>query len=743
MSKVIDTRLPLNTAQERREERIVRVERLEYGKYCQSHNGPIIEGKEHGHLGFSPQFPKELLPFCLPTHELFGVIGKQDEKISKSVPHGTVLRPLSIGGATRSVMCRVKQLPENPCESLRRVYTAARYITGLHGTLSPSTLFEAMELSPIQGLTQEQAGLLEHFDIAEAPFPTEQNAFIHNEKAEQFFPEAFVFLFSGIPIWIDGWIDEEEFFAWVSLVWWSFPKEMRPLLGAGWGIGPTLAANLAISSTSFPGETLACFSMQEGRWKMPLKQADGKTSFSSMELAPGRIYYDELYKRGSFPVWPFYRDDHGAEYFISSQAPLQQEGLVSFGGQELRRIFRRLGLDVLDKRRLTQLSDYLTTGQFSDDRFGLRSLAQLTYQENRLVAFEMLLKIGIKEDDDGCQLDPNARAQRRRADDFIWSDLETDAIAGYMEWLSCFTGPESTRARLLLALARQKQKEIFEAMLTASMNQMDEYLPDAVVGTLEGVLKSSLGAGKYGLSLHKAFLSQNSKVYLAWLEKEHLNLALLFLEIDSQQAPKILMQMFRYAQRFQYRTAIEALSRWSMQQKPTKQDLATLGYQIPKEKRRFDQLFLRAWDGQNEQPRELRDKRERLCDWVEVLDHEVCKQRVLLGLARGVLEINDDMLCELGEEIQKDTIPQVLEPSLAIIIRKYPYHFIQCDPTWIQSRIFRYWSEKQQERFNALRGRRNRPNILQGRLQMRLGKYMLVLILVFFALFLWILFWLG
>src|SRR5437763_14206480 len=68
------------------------IERLEYGKYCQTHDGSILPGEEHGYLGKSSGFPYWLRKYCDPAQ--LGVRASVNEPLWRQAPHSTLLRPV-------------------------------------------------------------------------------------------------------------------------------------------------------------------------------------------------------------------------------------------------------------------------------------------------------------------------------------------------------------------------------------------------------------------------------------------------------------------------------------------------------------------------------------------------------------------------------------------------------------------------------------------------------------------------
>src|SRR5205085_844841 len=75
----------------------IRLERLEYGKFCETTAGRIENKAEHRLLGWSADFPQELIGLCSPSNIGIGADAFCFEDISPAAPrHGTVLRPVVV-----------------------------------------------------------------------------------------------------------------------------------------------------------------------------------------------------------------------------------------------------------------------------------------------------------------------------------------------------------------------------------------------------------------------------------------------------------------------------------------------------------------------------------------------------------------------------------------------------------------------------------------------------------------------
>src|SRR2546423_4907671 len=168
MQTSVDFLVPAEPEQDQQ----IEIEALEWGKYCETPDGSIIDRAEHGLLGATAQFPELLRPLCQP--EDLGISGGQLEeeaqRLFERVSWGTALRPVSVEGKVLPVLYRVGVRSEGGTVfARRRKYSLARYLVDLGRTASPLTLFKAM--APLTGLTKKMAAALAPIRVS-APSPS-------------------------------------------------------------------------------------------------------------------------------------------------------------------------------------------------------------------------------------------------------------------------------------------------------------------------------------------------------------------------------------------------------------------------------------------------------------------------------------------------------------------------------------------------------------------------------------------
>src|ERR1044071_3912207 len=81
------------------------VERLEFGKFCVSPEGPIESNQDnipigYSQLGWSRSFPGDLIASCHPTN--LGIAKEGTDVLPQESRPGTVLRPVHNAGTVRA-----------------------------------------------------------------------------------------------------------------------------------------------------------------------------------------------------------------------------------------------------------------------------------------------------------------------------------------------------------------------------------------------------------------------------------------------------------------------------------------------------------------------------------------------------------------------------------------------------------------------------------------------------------------
>jgi hypothetical protein len=214
------------------------LERIEYGKYCVTRDGPIEKGVDHERLLMTSGFPAELASKCSPRY--LGLADSDAELDREEIltlverPYGTVIRPVQLSGKLHVIAYRAGIRAEIPPKG--RVYTAARYLLDASATASPFSLYTA--LGKFEGVVRNDLQNLQplvalHLPLADSPMK------------DIFLPTALKFIMSGHSVQVGS--TEDEFFKLADILWHHLPEQIRPLFSAGWNVGRSTIARLCMS----------------------------------------------------------------------------------------------------------------------------------------------------------------------------------------------------------------------------------------------------------------------------------------------------------------------------------------------------------------------------------------------------------------------------------------------------------------------------------------------------------------
>ncbi len=470
----------------------VQIEILEWGKYCSTENGPVLDQVEHGLLGTTSGFPQSLLAMCQPEDLGIskGQMEEEAQRLFEKVQWGTALRPVVIEGKVWSVLYRIGVRSEGGTVlGRRRKYSLARYLVDLSGAASPLTLFKAM--APLKGLTKEMASSLIPVRAANHA-PAEEEV-----AADPFLRQALTCIISGIPLRIKA--GETEFFRLIDLVWQTLPAKIRPLLSAGWNVSSSSAAELAIFSGVASSERCAQYSA--GAW-------------SPLQASVKSIAAGQLYASLSFPS-PGGQDQALAEkYLYSSELPTGRSlpalsSVPAFHDPGVLSRFEYAGLSILEDTAVGRLRDWLETGSPALSN-QLMTLIGRIYARSELTD---LIKCGLA----------NVR-QRQRADQLAWAFLSGRNLL-YAEG----DRPHAAgayRGALLQAVSRQDAGLALDTLLSAALADEADGLPPEVITRVEGLLTSTFDQVKthFGLLQNLHFVN----FYGFWAKNNAVDLAFAF-----------------------------------------------------------------------------------------------------------------------------------------------------------------------------------------------------------------------
>jgi hypothetical protein len=649
---------------------LVSCERLEWGKACQTHDGPIVRLSEHRVLGRSPGFPRELEELCHPDR--IGPVTGEEDFDPAAYPHGTVLRPVVHGDGIRPLLVRVRRRPEDGDGGTARLYYLARYLAAPSPGHDPMVLFTAMESLPLAGLTAGEAAALEPLlTVTEAPALGDGRPFLE---------KAVAYALSGVPMAITEPLPELTFFAWAAALWWLLPAPLRPLVSCGWGVAWQLTGELLLAHAGEAAPNAAVFSPGEGTWRDPAWSVLGRgdeeqrSPFDPRRLIPGRLCAHEVFgdPGGAPPLaWPA-----GASPALPALAPAAAvlPPLPDLRDPATVRTLRRPGLDRFDAHRLGEAELWIDSGETSAADPLTAFTAGLAFAgARRRAALAALAALA------------GGNGRRERAETLLWRLLSAEgteeARAGIRAAIAGATGPGAARARLLAALAPVVEPTVGGAPVSGSVEPADEelltvlerlqeagaqaagtVLPAAARELLVAALDRSLERLDPRLADSHARLLRLPQLpvdYERWLPgKSH---ALLF-ACGRSQPPDLGPALLRLGALAGSPT-VDALGRWLLGQLPGDRDGEALAAAPAADRERLSRLLTERWERPGSRPAEVR---ERVLAWCRV--HPPGESGdPLLRLARGG-ETTAAAAAEVAAEVERGAVPASLLDAIAVVV---------------------------------------------------------------------------
>lgn len=647
---------------------LARLERLEFGKFCVSPDGPVEKNRDnipigYSQLGWSAGFPEEIISFCDPKST--GISEGESEPLPTDSLHGTVLRPVIRGQEQklRRVFYRVRMRAEEGEDRAGRRYTMARYLVTEADDIDPLTLLAAMNSVPLQGMTRAEASDILTLDVSPAELKP-------SGLVEAFLREAVIYVLSGIPLSITENISETDFFSCVAAVWFALPSALRPYLSAGWNVGSSFSGKLAVTHTAHRAGDAALFSPSDLSWSPPdyvtmwdKNDQPVRNSFFQPRLEPGR-----LYKR-----YIFGGDD--VEYSVNFSPPpekvlnliglfpsLNLQGQPDWHNLLVIRAFRYPGLKAKDQFAVQLLEQWLKNGKGEDNPPLCLDIRQFTYQSTRLNGLNLIIKALAK---------PFTR--RRRGDLALWRSLSGGYPDSFDNLMNGATGDGADRARLIAALARHDVRATLDTLTNAAQRGEAEDLPVEAVSSLETCLDESIRhANREALYIHAHLLESPPACYRQWLRLSSRELHLMgalaampeyFYEEDYDRIVKINPSL-----------EVRALNELRKGHEPSL-SLQNFVRQLSGEPRNvFLSLFNQEWQRHDE---DVAGRRERLLRWVEAVAPQ-SNSHPLLRLKSGE-PLSEEEMDRLADEVEQGTaagereyIPPSLLPQVSALVLQQP-----------------------------------------------------------------------
>lgn len=619
------------------------VERLEFGKFCVSSDGPIESNRDnipigYSQLGWSPGFPGELISGCHPTN--LGIAKEGTDVLPLENVYGTVLRPVvPAGKGVRSLFYRVRSRAEDGEGQAGRRYTLARYLAVPEGDANPFSMLAAMNSVPLGGVTRDAASRISSIHSEE-----EQPKLGH--VAEAFLREALIYILSGVALSITEEISETKFFALIGAVHDRLPPVLRPYLSAGWNVGSTYSGKLGITYTTHRSGSTALFSPATLTWSSPeyvtiWKSQDESVvrSFFYPRLEPGRLFERYVFREANSSE----SSSSVAERLsnlVGSLRRVELPELPDWNDPATVRIFRYPGFQAKDRFALRALAQWLATGEENSDL--CLDARALSFQSNRREALNLILEALAES------------ASRPRAEHALWLSITGRVPSSFTDVLKT-TGVGTDRARLIAAIGSDDILSTLGALEVAAPDERED-LSDEVAASLVKILDQSLkpSAGNT-LPFHSRLLISPPSQYRQWVEQRSLEL-MRALALDDKTPKEALTALVEISGS----DTIRALHYFITDHRltPTVADLLR-GLQ-PDARSVFIDLLNQQWAQQDDLTALRRDA---LLDWFDVLKLRESRQP-LLRLVSGA-ELSDADVVEIADDVERLHVPESLWPQVA------------------------------------------------------------------------------
>jgi hypothetical protein len=681
----------------------VRLERLEYGKFCKYLDGPIEDMAGHRQLGWTPGFPETLLPYCDPT--VIGISSGAVADLPADCPHGTLLRPLALPHhPVLPVFCRVRTRSENGEENGRdkvgRHYTLARYIVAPGLNIDPLTFFEAMNKhglpydeaddkredranltnsSSLHGLSRDEVQNLSRLSVSDMPL-------IIKPLVQAFIGGAIVYAASGIPLGITGVVDERTFFELAAALWYALPRELRPFMSAGWGVSAQFSGRLTFAYTGQNSINCALFMPDKAKagqdcWTAPAqavvwekKEQPAAKKFSYSRIEPGRIY--------AHHVWGNKPDE--APVITSLDVDVKTSGLIRVLPEDYPefpdlldsttvRVFRSPGLWARDEYLIEILNSWLPNGKAADSRRLCLNAQHLTYKENG----DEFLDSALKALDDGGINLYGDEVMRRRGDEVMKATFEGKQRYPYINYIRQRESEEAEhvrsakRARLIAELYQGELADMLRALLTAGKAQCTDDLPKEIQQRLFKRLSHGLAApdpvNTAKLHAQILLLSPPPPVYQEWMRQRAFDLMLFLIEWLSQHREDVAASVRALVPA----STIEALHNFMADRQVQDSDLGALSDLLAEQRGKLIELMARLWVQEQD---DMAGRRETLLSWLSRIKVPQLVNEPLLHVWFGQ-DITGKDVPLLAREVERSAVPPALMRPLADLVLHNWYDF--------------------------------------------------------------------
>lgn len=621
-------------------------ERLEFGKFCVTPDGPIETNRdripiEHSQLGWSGGFPQELIPSCHPTS--LGISREGSEPLPDEREHGTVLRPVVRHNQIRSVFYSVRSRPEDGEEQTGRRYTLARYLVAPTEDASPLAMLFAMNSVPLRGMTRRDSREISPIALTEQEVPT-------NDVSEAFLREARIYVLSGVPISITDKIPEKEFFTLVSLLHESLPAILRPHLSAGWNVGSSYSGHLGVTYTIHRAANAALFSPHNLNWSSPecmttwnAQRQPVVSSYDPSRLEPGRLFQEYISLEAESRDLDDSLPGERSSILMDSLPSIDLPEFPDWHDASAVRVLRYPGLQARDQFAIAALSRWLIHNDENPRLY--RDARRLSYRANRMKALDLILQALAEP------------ASRGRADEALWLSVSDHAPSSFTIRINGARGTGAPRARLITAIGDGNVSETIRAFQLAVDDERED-LPNQALAGLTRIFDESLSeANRNLLPFHIELLVSPPSHYREWVKRRALELmrALASQEGTPQAAYESIATISDSDE-------ARALLEFIKGVKPTPALTGFLHTLATAARGIFLELFNQSWGRKGEGTAE---RREDLLGWFHSLNPEE-PVNPLLRLESGK-RLEDSEVSAVGDDVEHRRVPPSLLPSVAVL----------------------------------------------------------------------------
>lgn len=604
----------------------IKIEVLEYGKYCETLNGAIVDhAAEHLLLGATYGFPELLRPWCQPENLGIskGQLEEEAQRLFEKVSWGTALRPVLVEGKILQVLYRVGVRSEGGnVLTRRRKYSLARYLVDPSRTASPLTLFKAM--SPLVGLTREMAAALEPIRVS---LPSSS---LEEATPEPFLQQALTYIISGIPVHLK--LPETEFFRLVEQVWQALPAEVRPFLSAGWNISSSMASEFGIFSAAAPVEQTAMYSATGG-WS--------RTQSIRRSLVFGQLYsavYFQAVGSETQSLIEKYLNAPGPPVRTSRTA---LSSIPGFRDPGILSRFEDAGISVLEIGALERLRDWMISGNSAIAN-------QLEHLVSRVLSrseVKNLIKMGF-----------GVPAFRQRTDQLAWVFL-TKKNQLYAD--GEMPNEDGARRGLLLqAVARGEAHLTLKSLLAAVLVREADDLPAEVIKQIPVLLSSTLDEVQTHWELLRAPAAVN--VYDEWARENALELALQFAADANLAQPAVEKLQELYGQKDAAPPSLAVITKLTSGQRSTKEDQAIVRRMASQQTERFCSVLETVW----KQADARNIDRAMLLDWCAGLPHQYNDPALTLASGATITPVQINILARQCGALPQSLLYKLSEAAL-------------------------------------------------------------------------------